>query len=156
MTPTLEELSPNHSVTLGEEHTDETGFGSGDAGDHDSAKITLVNSDGEHTFTTAATVETNPQGDFVTLENVPAHIGVELLGVVVELRGEVVADGHYIWQDRREGKGRGRRVRLSQLVPCAVCEQALNGNAESTSLGLVCRSCARKIENGEAEEVLNR
>lgn len=150
----LEELTPDHTVAIGDDVSEKNGFGSGIEGEHEDIVVTITDADGEHTFSTDATIETDRQGDYVKLKDVPSHIGVELLGCIVELEGESVASGDYTWleQSRKQDCKTERVIDLLQIVACASCGQSSNGNAQETPLGLVCERCGWEIDNPDNEE----
>ncbi len=147
MTPDIGDLCPNHAVTLG---TDESGAADGEQGTHTDVTVTLSILGGEtHTFDSAVTIEPAPSGDRVEIQSVPAYIGVEVLGCVVELDADVIATGGYNWVDHDLwATGDTRSVTLIQCVPCPSCGDALDGGGVNTAVGRICSTCKRELESG--------
>jgi len=143
-------LIPDHSVKIGSEAG---AAGAGEQGRHDGVSV-IITMEQPHSFTSSVEVETLPFGDSVVVESVPTHIAPELYGVVVELDGDVLAAGEYIWTDGSppESGDNTRRSRFCQLVPCASCGGDIGAESVKTAVGRVCKICAYHMNNGEVPE----
>lgn len=147
MTPSMEQLTPDHTVTLG---SDESPAGDGYQGRHDNTEVTLtVLGEQPQTFCSRVTVETDPVGDTVEIEAVPSDISVELLGCIVDLDADVIASGHYSWQHSGQIESGTYTVRLIQCVPCPSCGSLLDADGGITPFGRVCSKCHWLFENGD-------